>query len=102
MAYRIGERADLTYPYEYLGEGIDTLKSSLAGAVPKGPWLFPEDQLTDASLRQTAAEITREKLFLNLHQELPYALTVAFDPDYGEYSLHYSYNYPEMLKIVGK
>src|ERR687891_347117 len=45
-------------------------------AVPPGPWLFPEDQLTDASLRQTAAEVTREKLFLRLHDELPYTLTV--------------------------
>ncbi|ODA68591.1 GTPase Era [Methyloligella halotolerans] len=44
--------------------------------MPAGPWLFPEDQLTDAPLRQAAAEITREKLFLRLHEELPYALTV--------------------------
>ncbi|MEZ0278728.1 GTPase Era [Methyloceanibacter sp.] len=58
------------------GDGIADLKSYLAAAVPAGRWLFPEDQLTDASLRQTAAEITREKLFLRLHEELPYALTV--------------------------
>ncbi len=58
------------------GDGIADLRSYLAGAVPPGPWLFPDDQLTDASLRQTAAEITREKLFLRLHEELPYALTV--------------------------
>jgi len=58
------------------GDGVEDLKTYLAGAVPEGPWLFPEDQLTDASLRQTAAEITREKLFLRLHEELPYALTV--------------------------
>jgi GTP-binding protein Era len=58
------------------GDGVADLKSYLAGAVPKGPCLFPEDQLTDASLRQTAAEITREKLFLRLHEELPYTLTV--------------------------
>jgi len=58
------------------GDGVGDLRAHLAGAVPKGPWLFPEDQLTDASLRQTAAEITREKLFLRLHEELPYALTV--------------------------
>src|SRR3546814_5501846 len=44
--------------------------------MPEGPWLFPEDQLSDLSVRMLAAEITREKLFLNLHQELPYALTV--------------------------
>jgi len=58
------------------GDGVDDLKSYLAKAVPPGPWLFPEDQLSDASLRQTAAELTREKLFLRLHEELPYALTV--------------------------
>jgi GTPase len=58
------------------GDGIAELKDYLAAAVPEGPWLFPGDQLTDASLRQTAAEITREKLFLRLHEELPYRLTV--------------------------
>ncbi len=58
------------------GDGIEDLKSYLARIVPDGPWLFPEDQLSDASLRQTASEITREKLFLRLHEELPYALTV--------------------------
>lgn len=58
------------------GSGVADLKAYLAKAVPPGPWLFPEDQLTDASLRQTAAEITREKLFLRLHDELPYTLTV--------------------------
>ena len=58
------------------GDGVADLKAYLAEAVPPGPWLFPEDQLTDASLRQSAAEITREKLFLRLHEELPYTLTV--------------------------
>ena len=58
------------------GDGIPDLKTFLAATVPPGPWLFPEDQLSDASLRHTAAEITREKLFLRLHEELPYALTV--------------------------
>ncbi|MGV1015240.1 MAG: GTPase Era [Methyloceanibacter sp.] len=58
------------------GDGVADLKSYLAESVPPGPWLFPEDQLTDASLRQTASEITREKLFLRLHEELPYKLTV--------------------------
>ena len=58
------------------GDGVDDLRAYLASTVPNGPWLFPDDQLTDASLRQTAAEITREKLFLRLHEELPYALTV--------------------------
>lgn len=58
------------------GDGVEDLKGYFTGIVPEGPWLFPEDQLSDASLRQTAAEITREKLFLRLHEELPYALTV--------------------------
>jgi GTP-binding protein Era len=58
------------------GDGIIDLETYLAEAVLLGPWLFPGDQLTDASLRQTAAEITREKLFLRLHEELPYALAV--------------------------
>jgi GTP-binding protein Era len=58
------------------GDGVADLRAYLADAVPPGPWLYPEDQLTDASLRQTAAEITREKLFVRLHEELPYALTV--------------------------
>jgi GTP-binding protein Era len=58
------------------GDGMAELKAYLAKAVPEGPWLFPEDQLTDVSLRQAAAEITREKLFLRLHEELPYRLTV--------------------------
>ncbi len=58
------------------GDGVADLKHYLAQELPPGPWLFPEDQLTDAPLRQAAAEITREKLFLRLHDELPYALTV--------------------------
>jgi len=58
------------------GDGIADLKAYLAQSVPPGPWLYPEDQLSDASLRQSAAEITREKLFLRLHEELPYTLTV--------------------------
>jgi GTP-binding protein Era len=58
------------------GDGIDDLKRHLAGAVPAGPFLFPEDQLSDAPERLLAAEITREQLFLQLHDELPYAVTV--------------------------
>jgi GTP-binding protein Era len=58
------------------GNGIDALRDYLAAQVPEGPWLFPEDQISDAPLRTAAAEITREKLYLRLHQELPYASTV--------------------------
>jgi GTP-binding protein Era len=58
------------------GDGVADLKSWLAGHVAPGPWLYPADQMSDAPLRQLAAEITREKLFERLHQELPYHSTV--------------------------
>ncbi len=58
------------------GDGVADLKAWLAVHVPLGPWHYPEDQITDAPLRQLAAEITREKLYLRLHQELPYQSTV--------------------------
>ena len=55
------------------GSGCDDLMTYLARTLPEGPWYYPEDQITDLPLRQLAAEITREKLFLRLHQELPYS-----------------------------
>jgi GTP-binding protein Era len=58
------------------GDGVVDFKRWLAREVPAGPWHYPEDQITDAPLRQLAAEITREKLYLRLHQELPYQSTV--------------------------
>jgi GTP-binding protein Era len=58
------------------GDGVADLRQWLAAEVPPGPWHYPDDQLTDAPLRQLAAEITREKLYLRLHQELPYQSTV--------------------------
>ena len=58
------------------GQGVEDLLNYLFGLLPEGPWLYPEDQLTDISERLLAAEITREKLFLQLYQELPYSLTV--------------------------
>ena len=58
------------------GDGCDDLLQALLELLPEGPWLFPEDQLSDLSQRAMAAEITREKLFEQLHQELPYSLTV--------------------------
>jgi GTPase len=61
------------------GDGVADLKQHLAGAMPEGPWHYPEDQLTDLSERLIAAEITRERLFLELRQELPYASTVETD-----------------------
>ncbi|MDX1576580.1 MAG: KH domain-containing protein, partial [Kiloniellales bacterium] len=68
---------DRTYMISALtGDGVDDLRHYLAAAMPEGPWLYPEDQLSDLPLRLMAAETTREKLFQRLHQELPYALTV--------------------------
>jgi GTPase len=58
------------------GYGVDDLREWLAGEMPEGPWLYPEDQIADLPLRMIAAEVTREKLTLRLHQELPYQLTV--------------------------
>jgi GTPase len=58
------------------GDGVADLKAWLAQRVPPGPWLYPPDQMSDAPVRQLAAEITREKLFERLHQELPYHSTV--------------------------
>ena len=55
------------------GSGCGDLLDHLAAALPQGPWYYPEDQLSDLPMRQLAAEITREKLFLRLHQELPYS-----------------------------
>lgn len=58
------------------GDGVDDLRGVLAARVPLSPWLYPEDQLTDLPMRLLAAETTREKLFLQLRHELPYASTV--------------------------
>ena len=58
------------------GDGVDDLQAYLASKMQTGPWLFPEDQLSDLPQRLLAAEVTREKAYLYLHQELPYALAV--------------------------
>ena len=58
------------------GDGIEDLKKFFASRAPAGPWLYPEDQLSDIPMRLMGAEVTREKLFLRVHQELPYAATV--------------------------
>jgi GTP-binding protein Era len=73
-------RFDATFMISALtGDGVEDLKTWLADHVPAGPWHYPEDEISDAPLRSLAAEITREKLFLRLHQELPYQLTVETD-----------------------
>jgi GTP-binding protein Era len=61
------------------GDGVGDLKSALAKRMPPGPWLYPEDQISDAPLRMLAAEITREKIYERLHEELPYRSTVETD-----------------------
>lgn len=61
------------------GHGVPDLRAWLGQELPEGPWLYPEDQIADLPLRMIAAEMTREKLTLRLHQELPYQLTVETD-----------------------
>ena len=61
------------------GDGVEDLRHALAEMVPQGPFHYPEDQMSDAPLRHLAAEITREKIFRQLHQELPYQSTVETD-----------------------
>ncbi|PSJ51043.1 GTPase Era [Kumtagia ephedrae] len=76
LARDANERADFqrTFMVSALtGTGCDDILDYLAAALPAGPWYYPEDQLSDLPMRQLAAEITREKLFLRLHQELPYS-----------------------------
>jgi len=58
------------------GDGVSDLKSALAEAMPEGPWLYPEDEVSDATDRMIAAELTREQIVNQLHQELPYATAV--------------------------
>jgi GTP-binding protein Era len=79
LAKKANERAPFAAVFmisALTGDGVADLKHWLAVNVPAGPWHYPEDQITDAPLRQLAAEITREKLYLRLHQELPYQSTV--------------------------
>ena len=77
------ERLNAAYPFAATfmisaerGHGVEDLRDWLGAQLPEGPWLYPENQIADAPLRQIAAEITREKLTLRLHEELPYQLTV--------------------------
>jgi GTP-binding protein Era len=79
MAKQANERRPLAATFMIsarTGDGVADLKAWLAASVPEGPWHYPEDQITDAPLRQLAAEITREKLYARLHQELPYQSAV--------------------------
>ncbi len=76
---KLGERMtidDIFMVSALTGDGVQDLKSWLAERVPEGPWHFPADQVSDATDRMLAAEITREQLYLQLHQELPYSSAI--------------------------
>ncbi len=75
--YKTGVFDDVLMISAEKGSGVDDLKALLAKRMPAGPWLYPEDQAADAPVRILAAEITREKLFLRVHEELPYAAAVV-------------------------
>lgn len=82
LAKDLNERIalDATFMISALtGDGVADLRRWLATRAPEGPWHYPEDQISDAPMRQLAAEITREKLYARLHQELPYQSTVETD-----------------------
>jgi len=82
LAKELNERIalDATFMISALtGDGVADLRRWLATRAPEGPWHYPEDQISDAPMRQLAAEITREKLYARLHQELPYQSTVETD-----------------------
>ena len=79
LATRFGERGSFEAIYMISassGDGVADLKAALARRMPEGPWHFPEDQVSDATDRMMAAEITREQLYLQLHAELPYASAI--------------------------
>lgn len=82
LAAKLNEqvRFDHTFMVSALkGDGVQDLKRVLAGMMPESPWLYPEDQISDAPLRMLAAEITREKIYERLHEELPYESHVETD-----------------------
>ncbi|MGB3723586.1 MAG: GTPase Era [Pacificimonas sp.] len=79
LAQKLNDRIDFADTFMIAapkGDGIADIKATLAAAMPKEPWHFPDDQVSNVTTRLLAAEITREKLFLQLHQELPYASMV--------------------------
>jgi GTPase len=82
MAAKLNEQVPFAHTFmisALKGDGIETMKRQLAQMMPEGPWLYPEDQISDAPLRMLAAEITREKIYERLHEELPYESTVETD-----------------------
>ncbi|GEO17135.1 GTPase Era [Microvirga aerophila] len=82
MAATLNEKVPFAHTFmisALKGDGLEALKRHLAEMMPEGPWLYPEDQISDAPLRMLAAEITREKIYERLHEELPYQSTVETD-----------------------
>ncbi len=77
--HETGVYSDVFMISAHTGDHIGDLAGALAKAMPESPWLYPEDQIADLSERLLAAEVTREKLFLRVHDELPYGLTVETD-----------------------
>jgi len=78
--FNVALRFDETFMISALNrDGLTRLADTLARMIPEGPWLYPEDQIAEAPIRSLAAEITREKLFERLHDELPYQATVETD-----------------------
>jgi GTP-binding protein Era len=77
--HRSGIFSDVFMVSAQTGDGIDDLLAAFAKRVPEGPWLFPEDQVSDMPERMLAAEVVREQLYLQLHQEVPYRATVETD-----------------------
>ncbi|MEP0191246.1 MAG: GTPase Era [Erythrobacter sp.] len=79
LAQELGEKGDFAEIYfvsALSGDGVPELKDALAAMMPDGEWMYPEDQVSDASERLLAAEITREQLYAQLHEELPYDAAV--------------------------
>jgi GTPase len=79
LAAALGSRTDFEQIFMISatsGDGVADLKAALASRMPEGPWHFPEDQVSDATERMMAAEVTREQLYLQLHAELPYASAI--------------------------
>ena len=75
LAQELGEKGDFAEIYfvsALTGDGVPELKTALAAMMPKGVWMYPEDQVSDSSERLLAAEVTREQLYAQLHEELPY------------------------------
>jgi len=82
LAAQLGERPTIDRVFmisSLTGDGVNDLGDFLAASVPEGPWLFPEDQISDIPLRLLASELVREQAFIQLHQELPYSITVETD-----------------------